>query len=201
MLHWISVVKLAHIVAIAMDGAARITPKTNLPFNFGPASTRDLVLFTSERPGRDPPQGEKISAAQCQPQIDFFKANAVNNVLVLLDENELEHYQAPGLLQLYESAGIQVHIQPMGEPGASQRILSLISSVEKQQGKIAAHCTHGVGRSGRVAAGWVVARYNQSPLDATNEVMDFAAEKGIERLGHNDKLQTWLGDSNLAVNV
>lgn len=191
------IVKLVYIAAIAMDNRARISPKTDLPFNFGRASRRDRVLFTCERPGGDPPEGERITAEQCQSHISFLKAQMVNNVLVLLDENELDHYESPGLFQQYQSAGIHVHHQPMGDPGASQRILDIISSVEEQHGMIAAHCTHGMGRSGRVAAGWVAARYNQSPKDATEEVMVLAEEEGIERLGDVNKLQSWLGKSSL----
>jgi protein-tyrosine phosphatase len=180
-----------------------ITPKTDLPFNFGLASTRDTFLYTCERPGGDPGaeggggSSKLLSRMEAQPQIDFLRQRAVQNVLILLDDKELEHYEEPGLIQLYERAGIQVHRQPMGEEGAAQNILKIIQQMESNQQPIAAHCTHGMGRSGRVAAAWVSARYGLSPEEATMEVMDWARSEGIQRMGNANKLEEWLGGANL----
>jgi protein-tyrosine phosphatase len=175
-----------------------ITPKTDLLYNFGPASNRDSILFTCERPGGDLYSAEeKITREMAQPQITFMREQNIGHVLILLDGNEMEHYDEPGLTAWYQLAGIQVHRQPMGEPGASRRILELIDSMEKKENRIAAHCTHGMGRSGRVAAGWLVSRYGLSPEEATNEVVEVAMEKGIERMGNVSLLRAWLENDTL----
>ena len=171
------------------------TQQTDLPYNFGVASDRDEVLWTCQRPGGEY-SGGIISAAIAQPQIDFLVQHKINQVLILMNDNELrDDYASPKLLQsLYESAGIVVHHEPMAKEGACERILRLIRTAEVRQHRIVAHCTHGIGRSGRVAAGWLSARYLLTPEDATTEVMEAAKTKGIQRLGDVDSLTAWLGE-------
>jgi protein-tyrosine phosphatase len=172
-----------------------VTPKTDIPFNFGRASARDHVLYTCERPGGDPDIGvSKISLDKVQPQVDFMKDKGISQVLILLDDNEMEHYETPDLLlKAYQAADIETHRQPMGEPGAAANILKIIKGCEEQENvKIAAHCTHGMGRSGRVAAAWLSDRYQLTPNDATDEALEYAREMGIERLGNTGKLESWM---------
>lgn len=171
------------------------TPRDpNTLHNFGPASHRDSLLFTAERPGGDPPSEDAvIRAATVAEWVDFMKARGITDVLVLLDDNELDIYESPGLLCTYEQEGLAVHRAPMGEAGASDRVMGIIRSVkEKSRGKIVAHCTHGMGRSGRVAAGWLAEEYGLSPTDATDEAMTLAKEEGMERMGAPDLLKKWL---------
>ena len=173
------------------------TPRTDIPFNFGQASSRDQILYTCERPGGDPDikTGGKISLDNVQPQVDFMKKQGISQVLILLDDNELfEHYETADLLiDAYQAAGMDTHRQPMGEPGAASNIMKIISNNCEQNNKIAAHCTHGMGRSGRVAAAWLSVQYNLDPSDATDEAMEYARTMGIERLGNAEKLATWMG--------
>lgn len=175
------------------------TPRTEIPFNFGRASSRDTTLYTCERPGGDPSGDVKISIEQVLPQIEFMKQEGISDVLILLDDNELfEHYETPDLLlNAYQTAGIVTHRQPMGEPGAPDNIFSIIkkcfaSQQEDDSAKIAAHCTHGMGRSGRVAAAWLTEQYQLDPNEATEEVMEYARQHGIERLSNTEKLSSWL---------
>jgi protein-tyrosine phosphatase len=162
------------------------------PFNFGPASDRDTILFTCERPGGD--QGDSmISNESVQTWIDYMKSQHIKHVLVLLDDNELENYQEPGLLKLYENGGLSYFRAPMGDEGASHRVVSFVKEKEMDGEKVVAHCTHGMGRSGRVAAGWVAARYGVSPEKATEEAMDTAIQHKIHRMGNSVLLTNWLG--------
>ena len=64
---------------------------------------------------------------------------------------------------------------PMGEPGACESILASIASVEKLGKRCVAHCTHGMGRSGRVAAAWLCRRYELKAAEATHEAMALCA--------------------------
>eukprot|EP00545_Synedropsis_sp_CCMP1620_P008302 CAMPEP_0119010018 /NCGR_PEP_ID=MMETSP1176-20130426/4741_1 /TAXON_ID=265551 /ORGANISM="Synedropsis recta cf, Strain CCMP1620" /LENGTH=204 /DNA_ID=CAMNT_0006962611 /DNA_START=113 /DNA_END=727 /DNA_ORIENTATION=- len=189
--------------AVTASSSETVTPKTDIPFNFGRASSRDEILYTCERPGGDPDlvgnSNNKISMDQVTPQIDFMKQKGISHVLILLDDNELEHYETPNLLlEAYHKAGMVTHRQPMGEPGAAASILTIIKecSDDNEQNrnvkKIAAHCTHGMGRSGRVAAAWLTEQYRLNPNEATDEVIAFARHMGIERLGNAEKLAAWL---------
>ena len=57
---------------------------------------------------------------------------------------------------------------------------------------------HSLGRSGRVAAAWVARKYQQSPQDATQTVMEVAKQHGVQRLGDVDTLTEWLGDATIS---
>ena len=81
---------------------------------------------------------------------------------------------------------------PMGEPAACETILASIESVEKLGKRCVAHCTHGMGRSGRVAAAWLCRRYELKAAEATHEAMVFAETKNLVRLGNPMKLEIWL---------
>mmetsp|Transcript_1546 Transcript_1546/g.2358 ORF Transcript_1546/g.2358 Transcript_1546/m.2358 type:complete len:225 (+) Transcript_1546:164-838(+) len=170
-----------------------ITPRDpEIPFNFGPASTRDETLFTAERPGGDEDSSIALSKRDVTEWTDSMRRRGIENVLVLLDDNELEAYEDPGLFQMYKNAGFQVFHAPMGEVGAYQRSMSIVSKCQEDGIKIVTHCTHGQGRAGRVAAGWLATKYNLSPEKATEEVLDMARQKGVTRLGSPSKLKKWM---------
>ena len=131
----------------------------------------------------------------------------VRHALILLDANELAEYDTSdtvgGLPQLYTDGGIVPHIQSMSAPGAAQHVLDIIRGVEEattttnDNAKVAAHCTGGKGRAGRVAAAWVAARYGVSPETATDEVIRVAEERGLSRVGAAAKCAEWMGDARL----
>lgn len=170
-----------------------ITPRDpNTLFNFGPASRRDEKIFTCERPGGDPEGGETIGAEVVSEWAKFMHQKEIEGVLVLVDDNELEIYEEPGLVKMYEAEGFEVIRNPMGEVGASTRAMETVSKFAKDKKKIVAHCTHGQGRAGRVAAAWLTHEYNLSPEEATSEALDTASEHGVTRLGSATKLKQWL---------
>jgi protein-tyrosine phosphatase len=175
------------------DGSVKSPPYEETPFNFGPASDRDTIFFTCERPEGDEGDAKMITNKNVQNWIEYMKSQNIKHVLVLLDDNELEIYEEPGLLDLYEAGGLGYFRAPMGEMGASQRVVDYVKEKEKKGEKVVAHCTHGMGRSGRVAAGWVAARYGVSPEKATEEAMNTALQHKIHRLGNSNLLTKWLG--------
>jgi len=118
------------------------------------------VLFTAERPGSDRcGEGAIIPTELVQAWIQFMKAKEITHVLMLLDDNELQDYPEPGLVDLYRNAGLVVHHEPMLQPGAPNRIFEILRESERKGERVVAHCTHGQGRSGRVSAAWLVHRY------------------------------------------
>ena len=198
-------------------------PQEN-PHNFGPASDRDATLFTCERPGGDP--ADKASKIPTQTVVDEWVAymtaseRQIKHVIILLGDSELEDYEAPGLISAYEAAGIVVHHIPMSSKDSFQRIMATIEDVESKDERAVVHCTHGMGRSGRVAAGvssewrpkgipighnrfsrfqflvkhqWVVHKHGISPEEATNECLEVARQHKVERLGAPRLLKDWMG--------
>mmetsp|Transcript_27401 Transcript_27401/g.45675 ORF Transcript_27401/g.45675 Transcript_27401/m.45675 type:complete len:229 (-) Transcript_27401:122-808(-) len=174
-------------------------PANNAEKNFGPASSRDEILYSCERP--DKPHGitangdglpGSIPVSAITEWAEFMRARQVKRVLILLDENEVAMYAPPGLLVTYRTLGfIATHV-PMGDPDAVSRVMAAISDAEAAGERIVAHCTHGMGRSGRVVAAWLVKRYGLTVEEATEEVMQSAKQENVTRLGSADKLAGWL---------
>jgi len=167
-------------------------------YNFGPASSRDTVLFTAARPG-NPPGDRKfdnIDDAAVREWIQYMKQEkGISHVLVLLDDNEMESYLPTGLETLYQTGGMSYTIQPMKAPGAASNIFAKLDEAATRNERVVAHCTGGVGRSGRVAAGWLAHRYGLTPEAATDEAMQQAIESGVKRKGNVEMLQAWLDAS------
>jgi hypothetical protein len=162
--------------------------------NFGPASARDTVLYTAERPGNPTGKTDVIPDEKVQEWIAFMKEKGIGRVIILLDDNEFTNYCGDlGLLAMYEAGGLQYNVQSMNAPGASENIMAILQASEKGQEKVVTHCTGGVGRSGRVAAGWLVERYNLTPALATEEALAQGAASGINRKGDASALAAWLG--------
>lgn len=171
------------------------TPKTDIPHNFGPCTIkRDDILFTCQRPGTDPKEKGKgvVPKEDVNKWLTFMKGNGITDVLVLLDENELEVYPDPGLLELYKAGGINPHLTPLSPDGAYNQIMDILREVEQRNGKAVTHCTGGTGRAGRVAAAWLATRYELTPSEATQETVDAAIDSGVQRLGHAEKLAGWM---------
>jgi len=135
-------------------------PEHCAPFNYGPASGRDAIVHTCERPGADDafnrPNG--IPPAAVQEWVQFMRDKGVTRVLTLLDDNELAFFATP-LFETYAAEGFVWSHVPMGSPDAKQRVMDALKAAEAADEKIVAHCTHGMGRSGRVSAAWLAVRY------------------------------------------
>lgn len=204
---WLLFPGIIPVVALTMKSTASstsddsiVTPRhPDTLHNFGPASYRDEILFTCERPGGDPPSPDAlIPASTVKEWANFMKSKGITDVLILLEDEELNNYESPGLLELYKQEGLRAHREPMGKPGVSTRIKEVIRKVSEtktqqgEMGRVVAHCTHGMGRSGRVAAGWLVMQYGLSPVQATAEAIAAAQDHGVERMGAPAQLETWL---------
>ena len=171
------------------------TPKTDIPFNFGPTAPRDTTLYTAERPGNSilSDTVTSVTNEQVQEWIGFMKEQGIGHVLVLLDDNELEVYEEPGLLQLYQDGGLTPHQTPLGEDGAYGKITDILKDIDEKGEKAVTHCTGGTGRAGRVAAGWLTSsKYGLSAEEATKEAVESAIDSGVHRLGNVEKLQKWM---------
>jgi hypothetical protein len=111
-------------------------------YNFGPASSRDTIVYSAERPGNDPDsKTTRVNNEQVMDWIKFMKNQGVTNVIVLLDENEFDIYDYPGLLSIYEQHGIRYLRQSMDEANASKTIYSFVKNVKNMGGKVVTHCT------------------------------------------------------------
>ena len=168
-------------------------PANCAAFNYGPASGRDSIVLTCERPGGDHGTGQpgSIPEAAVEEWARFMKEKGVHRVLTLLDDNEVELYAQP-LFGTYRKLGFIADHVPMGGPDAVKRVLAALDAASAAGEAIVAHCTHGMGRSGRVAAAWLVHKYGLSAEEATKEAMATAEASSIVRLGNAEKLAAWM---------
>jgi protein-tyrosine phosphatase len=175
-----------------------VTPldESKTKFNFGPASSRDNTVYTCERPGGDPPEpGAKLVPSKVLPGwIDYIqKKNGVTNVIILLAEDELlAVYEEEGLIAAYQAAGMTVHGIPYKSENSASNIYKVLENVMAKEEKVVAHCTHGMGRSGRVAALWLTQHYGLSPEVAIDEALEAARQGGVERMGAPRQLKEWI---------
>ena len=159
--------------------------------NFGPASSRDTFLYTAERPGNPPEKKDLVPDEKVYEYITFMKEQGVARVLLLLDEQEIAIYS--DLLAMYTAGGLLYNIQSMNEEGAAKKVMAILKASEEQGERVCTHCTGGIGRCGRVAAAWLVERYNLTPAVATEETLAQAAASGVTRSGDVTALSEWLG--------
>ena len=89
-----------------------------------------------------------------------MKAEGVTNVIALLAPDEYATFYGPpdSMCQIYRKAGINCLCQSMFDADASTNIFAFLHDVEARNEKVVAHCTGGIGRAGRVAAGWLMER-------------------------------------------
>jgi protein-tyrosine phosphatase len=162
------------------------------PHNFGAVSDRDAILYTACRPGDPPSKSDPIADEAVEEWIAFMQKQGVRKVVALLDDNELANYDSD-LSSLYAAGGLDVLVQPMRAAGASQAILNYVDQAAAADEKVVTHCTGGVGRSGRVAAAWLVHHHGLTPAMATEETLATAKVVGVNRKGDAAMLAEWLG--------
>jgi protein tyrosine/serine phosphatase len=178
-----------------------VTPLgSNNCHNFGPVSARDSIVHTCARPGGDnSKEGKnKIPTSEAVSEWIQFMTDPERNirhVIILLSDEELEAYDDPVLIAAYQSGGITVHHIPYNSEKSYVKIMSELEKIEQEgNGNVTAHCTHGMGRSGRVAAGWLVHRYGLTVEDAVEETLAMARKAGVERMGSLRQLAEWISD-------
>lgn len=186
---------VAQALAFDLTTTRTTTLRTPPLYNFGPASTRDCVLFSAERPGNPPAKADKIPDHQVIEWIDFMKEQNIHTVIALLDENELLNYEPTGLLTLYQQYGLQCHVQSMNDPRAAQTLFHLLDQAEAAQQRVVTHCTGGIGRCGRVAGAWLMHRYQLTPAQASHETLQCADDCNMIRACDPEQLQQWLLES------
>ena len=88
-------------------------------------------------------------------------------------------------------AGLEPHHIPYSSTDSHANIMKLLDEIHAKKERVVAHCTHGMGRSGRVAAGWLMHHYNLNVEEAVTEALDAARKFGVERMGSPQQLQGW----------
>jgi protein-tyrosine phosphatase len=142
------------------------------------ARTRPGRLGLTILPGRLDQQRE------LDADIGRLRALEVTDVLCLVPHIELAHYGVPDLLAAYRAAGLGVRHLPM----VDQKVCTLEEMRETiawvrgrlaEGGSLAVHCTGGLGRSGLVAACYLVSS-GLGAADAIAEVRRARSPRAVE---------------------
>ncbi|KAG7338656.1 dual specificity phosphatase [Nitzschia inconspicua] len=163
--------------------------------NFGPASSRDTVVYTCERPGGETSTGDKLKTIEKVREWKDFMSHPdrnIKHVIILLGDDELEDYEDPGLIEAYKAVGVTAHHIPYTSENSFSKIMAVLDEVAGKGERVVAHCTHGMGRSGRIAAGWLVHKYGLTAEEASEEVLATARANGVERMGAPTQLTLWM---------
>lgn len=164
-------------------------------FNFGPVSLRDSIVYTCERPGGDPTEpGTVLTPSKVLPEwIEYIRnKHGITNVIVLLSHEELKAYGEDGLLQAYRNNEMNAFHIPYSSENSAGRILNVLRDIKSKNGKVTVHCTHGMGRSGCVAALWLHQEYELQSEDAINETLETARKYGVQRIGSMQQVNEWI---------
>ncbi|KAL7571840.1 hypothetical protein ACA910_002918 [Epithemia clementina (nom. ined.)] len=175
-------------------------PQEN-PYNFGPASSRGTTLYTCGRPGGGNPP-DKDATFPTKIVVDEWAKfmtspdRQIRHAVILLSDKELQAYEDPGLLAAYEAAGITAYHIPLAADNNNsyQTIMATLDQIDAKGERAVTHCTGGVARCGRVAAGWIVHKYGITPEEATEETLEAARANKVERMGSPQLLKAWIGE-------
>jgi protein-tyrosine phosphatase len=137
-----------------------------MPYNFGPASEQERIVFGSARPPR---------YGELQHWLAFMKQNGIRRVCCLIDD-------ASELLDAYAQAfgAARVLHAPIEDFSYATRerltedILPFLFEADAAGEPVVVHCWAGSGRTGHVLAAWLVAGRGVAPAQAPELVVNIA---------------------------
>ncbi len=141
---------------------------------FGPAMVGERLVFGARRPGYPL---SRVPPAFVDEWLAFMCGRGIRRVVCLLPEGQLAYYPG-GLLGRYRAyfgAG-RVCWAPtedftlVDEHALINMVLPFLFGAERQREPVVIHCSGGIGRTGHVAAAWLVARHGHSNRQAIETV-------------------------------
>jgi len=137
--------------------------------------------------------GRKDYGRNLKDDLKAMKKQGVTHVLTLLTHNEFGRYGVDDLLEEYKTAGFTSRYFPILNQGVSSisnmaEIVQWTTEILKEGGKIMLHCVGGLGRSGLVAASYLVTQ-GLSPQESIEEVRRARSPRAIES-AHQEEFVT-----------
>ncbi|EPG64800.1 cyclin-dependent kinase inhibitor 3 [Leptospira wolffii serovar Khorat str. Khorat-H2] len=130
-------------------------------------------------PGRKDRDRDLIS------DIDTIREEGISTVVSLLTENEYAEYGVPDLKEAYQKSGMDSVFYPILDQKVPDRssleVLLDRMDTELSSGKnILVHCVGGLGRSGTVAAAYLIRKLGFTSEQAIRRVREVRSERAIE---------------------
>lgn len=129
--------------------------------------------------------GRRDYDRELEDDIRALRESGVTHALSLLTDNELAFHGVSQLPELMRRAGIEhlqvpvIDQQPLTRP-QWREVLAYLDRGTSAGGRIAIHCVGGLGRSGMVAAAYLVKRGGLAPEDAIARVRQSRSQRAIE---------------------
>lgn len=129
--------------------------------------------------------GRRDHDRDIEADLDAFIKSGVTHVLSVLTIKELEHYGVPNLNSAIESRGlnhllIEVIDQKAATPEQFHRAFQFIDAAHVDGGRVVIHCVGGLGRSGMIAAGYLLAHTESGVEAAMASVRSARSRRAIE---------------------
>lgn len=123
--------------------------------------------------------------------IQTMKDSGITAVVCLLTDDEFTGYGVKDLKKKYKKAGFKVDYFPIKDQGIPtlkdiQKAADWIDSQLAAGGNVLIHCVGGLGRSGVMAAAYLVLKHDMSPVKALSIVRDSRSPRAIENKVQED---------------
>ncbi|BDA80076.1 hypothetical protein LPTSP3_g30060 [Leptospira kobayashii] len=129
--------------------------------------------------------GRKDRGRNLNDDINEMKKQKITHVISLITEQEYAEYGVSEMKTEYANAGFETFYLPT----LDQRVPTLPSFHEtiewmekalQKKGKILIHCVGGLGRSGTLAAGYLIGKEKMTAKEAIQKVRESRSERAIE---------------------
>ncbi|PSQ15471.1 protein phosphatase [Halobacteriales archaeon QS_8_69_26] len=139
-------------------------------FRFAPAAPEEEIVFGSCAPDWGTRGTEPVDE-----WIEFVRDRDVRRALCLLSDGQVA--DRPDLLETYRAAfgpdrvrHVPIPDHHLPDPARLESALSFLQASEHRGERVVVHCLAGIGRTGVVLAGWLVARHDYDPREAVETV-------------------------------
>lgn len=128
--------------------------------------------------------------------LQTIKKERISNVLSLITEQEYIQYGVSDLKSELPIHGInhkQISILDQRVPSHTQmlEIVTWIDSILTQNQKVLVHCVGGLGRSGTVAAAYLIWKFGMNAETAIQKVRESRSERAVESHEQIRFLESW----------
>lgn len=151
-------------------------------YNFVGCAAYDDIVYGSERPGylhpsRDQvitPRGPNTKTDVIQEWMEYMEKQDIKRILCLLTPDEMQFYSSNLLDTLREKFQFVQHVLLFTGHAPLTEIMQALEAAEKNQVKIAIHCSSGQFRTGIVQALWLHRRYHLTIDRAVEAIIQHA---------------------------
>lgn len=117
--------------------------------------------------------------------ITSLKEDGATAIVSLITEQEYTEYGVTGLKQAYKDAGLELISYPILDQGIpdSATLLNLLKAIDEElsrDGSVILHCVGGLGRSGTVAAAYLMDKFQLQAEQAIATVREHRSQRAVE---------------------